>query len=91
MLHTDHESLKYINIQHKLSSSHARWVEFMQTFDFSARYKVGKTNVIADALSRKYSMLGILGSKILGFEFIKDQYQTCSDFADIYRLCNTTP
>ncbi|XP_057532797.1 uncharacterized protein LOC130810672 [Amaranthus tricolor] len=75
ILHTDHESLKYINSQHKLSSRHARWVEFMQTFDFSAKYKVGKTNIIADALSRKYNMLGILGAKILGFEFIKDQYQ----------------
>ncbi|XP_057550663.1 uncharacterized protein LOC130828721 [Amaranthus tricolor] len=91
VLHTDHESLKYINSQHKLSSRHARWVEFMQTFDFSAKYKVGKTNVIADALSRKYSMLGILGSKILGFEFIKEQYPTCPDFADMYKLCSTTP
>ena len=72
MLHTDHESLKHINNQHKLSSRHARWVKFMQTFDFSARYKVGKTNIIADALSRKYCMLGIVGSRILGFEFIKD-------------------
>ena len=63
----------------------------MQTFDFSANYKMGKTNVIADALSRKYSMLGILGAKILGFEFIKDQYQTCPDFANIYKSCETTP
>ncbi|XP_057526371.1 uncharacterized protein LOC130805605 [Amaranthus tricolor] len=91
VLHTDHESLKYINSQHKFSSRHARWVEFMQTFDFSARYKVGKTNIIADALSRKHCMIGILGSKILGFEFIKDQYQTCPDFADIYKLCHDTP
>ena len=63
----------------------------MQTFDFSTRYKVGKANIIADALSRKYCMLGILGSKILGFEFIKDQYQTCPDFAEMYRLCQSTP
>ncbi|XP_057543336.1 uncharacterized protein LOC130821562 [Amaranthus tricolor] len=91
VLHTDHESLKHINSQHKLNSRHARWVEFMQTFDFSARYKVGKTNVIADALSRKHSLLGIVGSRILGFEFIKDQYSACSDFSEIYQSCKDRP
>ena len=33
VLHTNHESSKHIHSQHKLSSRHARWVEFMQTFD----------------------------------------------------------
>ena len=85
VLHTDHESLKHINSQHKLSGRHARWVEFMQTFDFSARYKTGKANVIADALSRKYNLLSILGTKILGFKMIKDQYEQCPDFSQVYK------
>ena len=42
VLHTDHESLKYINGQKKLSLRHARWVEYLQTFDFVAKYKTGK-------------------------------------------------
>ena len=91
MLQTDHESLKYINSQHKLRSRHGRWVEFMQTFDFSTKYKVGKTNIIADAISRKYSILGIVGSRVLGFEFIKDQYQVCPNFANVYQLCQNKP
>jgi hypothetical protein len=91
VLHTDHESLKHINNQHKLSGRHARWVEFMQTFDFSAKYKAGKANVIADALSRKYNLLGVLGSRILGFEMIKEQYQTCPDFAETYKQCQDKP
>ena len=91
VLHTDHESLKYINSQHKLSSRHARWVEYMQTFDFATKYKIGKTNIIADALSRKYSILGKVGSRILGFEFIKEQYSACPDFAEIYQSCKDKP
>lgn len=34
ILHTDHASLKYINGRKQLSSKHARWVEFLQTFNF---------------------------------------------------------
>ncbi|XP_074318118.1 uncharacterized protein LOC141654909 [Silene latifolia] len=37
ILHSDHESLKYINGQHNLSPRHAKWVEFLQAFHFSAK------------------------------------------------------
>ena len=29
ILHSDHESLRYINGQHKLNARHAKWVEFL--------------------------------------------------------------
>lgn len=32
VIHTDHESLKYLKGQHKLSRRHARWMEFIETF-----------------------------------------------------------
>nr|XP_027082275.1 uncharacterized protein LOC113704586 [Coffea arabica] len=53
ILHTDHESLKHIKSQTKLSKRHARWVAFIDSFAFVIKYKVGKTNVVADALSRR--------------------------------------
>ena len=37
VLHSDHESLKYIHGQHKLSARHAKWVEFLQSFNFVAK------------------------------------------------------
>ena len=91
MLHTDHESLKYINGQKKLNTRHARWVEYLQTFDFVAKYKSGKTNVVADALSRKQHLLALLESKILGFELVKEHYPTDEDFKDIYLCCLEGP
>lgn len=63
----------------------------MQTFDFVAKYKTGIANLIADALSRMYNLLNILGARILGFEIIKEQYKDCLDFATLYSQCETEP
>ncbi|XP_074283168.1 putative mitochondrial protein AtMg00860 [Silene latifolia] len=75
-----HEALKYINGQHKLNHRHAKWVEFLQSFTFSSKYKEGKQNIVADALSRRYSLLSVMEQKILGFEFMKQLYKDDPDF-----------
>nr|GFA86599.1 putative mitochondrial protein [Tanacetum cinerariifolium] len=54
VLFFDHEALKYINGQHKLSPRHAKWVEFLQAYSFTIRHKAGSANVVADALSRRH-------------------------------------
>ena len=91
VLNSDHESLKHISGQNKLSAKHARWVEFMQSFNFVAKYKTGKTNTVADALSRRAHLLAILDAKVLGFEIIKEQYQTDPDFSTLYQQCSQQP
>ncbi|XP_028764585.1 uncharacterized protein LOC114722675, partial [Neltuma alba] len=53
VIHTDHQSLKHIKGQGKLNKRHARWLEFIETFPYVIRYKKGKENVVADALSRR--------------------------------------
>ncbi|KAI3453490.1 hypothetical protein Pfo_010153 [Paulownia fortunei] len=45
VIHTDHESLKHLKGQHKLSRRHAKWVEFIETFPYVIKYKQGKENV----------------------------------------------
>jgi len=49
---TDHNSLTYFNTQPNLSRRQARWMEFVQQFNIDITYAPGKTNVVADALSR---------------------------------------
>src|SRR4051812_48194757 len=50
---TDHQSLRYLQTQDKLNRRQARWVELLQAYHFKILYKPGKTNVVADALSRR--------------------------------------
>ena len=87
VIHTDHESLKHLKGQQKLNIRHAKWVEFIETFPYVIRYKQGKENVVADALSRMYALLSILDTKLLGFEYIKDLYEQDSDFGDVFNAC----
>ncbi|KAA0048153.1 reverse transcriptase [Cucumis melo var. makuwa] len=42
VIHTDHESLKYLKGQTKLNKRHAKWVEFIETFPYVIHYKMGK-------------------------------------------------
>ena len=50
---TDHHSLIHFQKQQNLSNRQIRWSEFLQQFDFTIEYKIGKDNVVADALSRR--------------------------------------
>ena len=87
VIHSDHESLKHIKSQAKLNRRHAKWVEFIETFPFVIKHKKGKENVIADALSRRYTMLSQLDFKIFGLKTIKDQYVHDADFKDVMQDC----
>ncbi|CAA0811504.1 Uncharacterized mitochondrial protein AtMg00860, partial [Striga hermonthica] len=50
---TDHKSLQYIFTQKELNMRQRRWLELVKDYDCSIQYHPGKTNVVADALSRK--------------------------------------
>jgi hypothetical protein len=84
VIHTNHESLKHLKGQQRLNKRHAKWVEFIETFPYVIRYKQGKENVAANALSRRYALLPMLDTKLLGFEYIKDLYVQDSDFGDVF-------
>ncbi|KAF7835788.1 Transposon Ty3-I Gag-Pol polyprotein [Senna tora] len=51
--HSDHQSLRYLKGQGKLSKRHAKWIEYLESFPYVIKYKQGKDNVVADALSRR--------------------------------------
>ena len=87
VIHTNHESLKHLKGQHKLNKRHARWMEFVETFPYVIRYKQGKENIVADALSRRYVLISTLDAKLLGFEHIKELYPLDQDFSNEYACC----
>jgi hypothetical protein len=70
VIHSDHESLKHLKGQLKLNRMHAKWCEFIETFPYIVKYKKGKDNVVADALSRRHALLTQLDAKILGLESV---------------------
>jgi len=49
---TDHESLTHMRKQKHLGSRQQCWVDFLSRYDFDIIYRKGKTNYLADALSR---------------------------------------
>ena len=70
---SDHKNLKYIFTQRDLNMRQRRWMEFLEDYDFTLHYHLGKANVVVDALSwksrgvlasvasREWKMLDIMG------------------------------
>ena len=87
VLHTDHETLKYLKGQTKLNKRHAKWSEFIESFPHVIKYIKGKDNVVADALSRKCMLVTKLELNVIGFEHIKDLYANDPYFAHAYANC----
>jgi hypothetical protein len=54
---TDQKSLKSLLVQTIQTTEQQKWTSKLQGFIFDIFYKPGKTNLVADALSRKYSDL----------------------------------
>jgi len=52
VVRTDHKSLEFFKTQPMLSARQTRWKDFLTLFDFDIEYVKGKTNVVADGLSR---------------------------------------
>ena len=91
ILHSDHEALKFIQGQHKLNPLYGKWVEYLEALNFMIHHKAGKLNKGADALLRRYFLLLILESKVLGFEIVKEMYADDEDFKEIYAKCASHP
>ena len=51
------------------------------------KHKQGKINIVVDALSRRYTLLNLLGTQYLGFDHIKELYHDALDFSLIYQEC----
>jgi hypothetical protein len=52
-IYTDHKSLKYTFTQADLNTRQTRWLELIKDYDLEVHYHPGKSNIAADAVSRK--------------------------------------
>jgi len=50
---TDHRALQWLQTQARLSKRQAGWIQRLQEFDMTIEYAPGKSNHVADALSRR--------------------------------------
>ena len=76
---SDHNSLKYLLEQKDLNERQQKWVSRIQAYDFDIEFVKGKNNVVADALSRRPSILAITGITVdwkdqLVMEYAEDQF-----------------
>ena len=53
----DYKSLQYVFTQKELNLRQRIWLEFLKDYDMSVHYHHGKTNVVADALSKLYMVV----------------------------------
>ncbi|GJT94412.1 reverse transcriptase domain-containing protein [Tanacetum coccineum] len=53
VIYTDHKSLQHIFDQKEPNMRQRRWIELFSDYECEIHYHLGKTNVVADALSRK--------------------------------------
>ena len=61
----------------------------MESFPYIVKYKKGKENVVADALSRKNTLLLTrLEINVLGLDEIKDLYPSDPYFGPIFAKCS---
>ena len=50
---SDYKSLKYIFTLRDLNMRQRRWMEYLEDYDFTLHYHLGKANGLTDALNRK--------------------------------------
>jgi hypothetical protein len=71
-LYTDHKSLKYIFTQSNLNLRQIRWLKLVKDYDIGINYHPVKTNVVADALSRRSHMSQLVVDSM--------SFESCEEF-----------
>lgn len=53
VVHTDHYALKFLLDQRLSTVSQHQWVSKLFSYDFAVEFRLGRLNIVADALSRR--------------------------------------
>ena len=55
------------------------------------KHRAGLENKVADALSRRSMLLNCVNTEVVGFDKLKEQYESCPDFGKIYEKIKQGP
>ena len=77
----DHQDLRYLNTQTKMNQRHMKWVEFLQSYTFVMKHKLGKSNKVVDMLSWRFELLlRTVIVQLTWLESMKADYEVDKDF-----------
>ncbi|GJU74079.1 transposon ty3-I gag-pol polyprotein [Tanacetum coccineum] len=71
----------------KLSEAQRKWTTY--ELEFYAIHKAGTKNKVANALSRRATLLTTMGTEVIGFDCLKDLYVSDDDFSEIWKQNET--
>jgi len=87
VLYTDNHTLQSISSQTKLNHRHVKWIEFLHNFTFVIKHISGKSNKVANALSKVSLILHEFQVNVWGFEELKEMYRDDANFKYAYTAC----
>lgn len=74
VLFSSYEALRHIATQDNLIARQASWVAYLQHFTFVLKHKLGTSNRVTDALSRRALVVSDLRISVLELELLGEAY-----------------